>query len=230
MRRDDPDHREDRQGAGQDQVEDRLVDAEVEAAEVDRDPRFELELVLGLEGFVFAGAAEDQQHQDRDRRSRRRARSGPWFWSSCLARLRFAEEVGDALGGEGDGEEDEDEDRGGEAGLALGRGRRAAPPSPSARRGRAWSRRRSPSPAGGCRRRVRRWRGASASTWMPRWASQAAAPTAYPSMGSPPSRKTARAAARTSRSTYLGGDIKFARLWKAGGLSDYIRKGRRSAF
>ena len=63
----DPDHRDDRQDAGQQQVEDRLVDAEVDAAEFERDPGLELELVLGLEVFVFAGAAEDQQHQDRDR-------------------------------------------------------------------------------------------------------------------------------------------------------------------
>jgi hypothetical protein len=62
----DPDHREDRQGAGEDEVEHRFVDAEVEAAEVDRDPWFELELVLRLERFELAGAAEDQQHQDRD--------------------------------------------------------------------------------------------------------------------------------------------------------------------
>ncbi len=50
----DPDHDADRQGAGEEQVEHRLVDAEVDAGEVDRDPRFELELVLGLERFVFA--------------------------------------------------------------------------------------------------------------------------------------------------------------------------------
>src|SRR5262249_27049228 len=43
----------------------------------------------------------------------------------------------------------------------------------------------------------------SASAWMPRCTSQTPAPAANPSMGSPPSRKTARAAARTTRSTYL---------------------------
>src|SRR6478609_5802965 len=62
----DPDHRPDRQSAGEDEIENGLVDAEVDAGEVDRDPRFELELVLRLEVFVFAGAAEDQHHQDRD--------------------------------------------------------------------------------------------------------------------------------------------------------------------
>ena len=159
------------------QVEDRLVDAEVDAAEVDRDPRFELELVLRLELFVLAGAAEDQQQQDRDRRGRRRGRSGPWPW--CSAPLACALRLA-ALGSSGSkrwampwaakeiGEEDERpgaRPRGPASRSATGR--RAGPRSPSARPGRGSSRRRSPSPAGGCRRRARVWRGASASDLDP---------------------------------------------------------------
>ncbi len=62
----DPEHRRDRQAAGQQQVGDRFVDAEVDAAELDRDPRFELELVLRLVALVFPCVAEDQEHQDRE--------------------------------------------------------------------------------------------------------------------------------------------------------------------
>src|SRR6201999_849683 len=60
----DPDHRDDRQAAGEAEVEDGLVDAEVETADVERDPRFEFELVLRLEGFVLAVVAEDQEQED----------------------------------------------------------------------------------------------------------------------------------------------------------------------
>ena len=156
----DPDHGEDRQGAGQEQVEDRLVDAEVDAGEVDRDPRFELELVLRLERLRPCRRCRRSAASGSRRRGRRRPRSGLWFWSSSpppgppgskrWASPWAAKEIVKRT---------EDQDRRGEAGLAFGRGRRAARRSPSARPGRAWSRRSSPSPAGGCRRRAPRRRG-----------------------------------------------------------------------
>ena len=46
--------------AGEDEVEDRLVDPQVDAGDLRSGPRLELELVLGLELVVLAVAAEDQ--------------------------------------------------------------------------------------------------------------------------------------------------------------------------
>src|SRR5205814_8160803 len=54
------------QACGEDMIEDRPVDAQVDAGDVDRDPGLELELVLRLELVVLAGAAEDDQQQDHD--------------------------------------------------------------------------------------------------------------------------------------------------------------------
>ena len=62
----DVEHDADGQGRSEDQVEHGLVDREVDAADVDRDPGIELELVLGLEGLVLAVAAEDDSDEDRD--------------------------------------------------------------------------------------------------------------------------------------------------------------------
>jgi len=53
----DPDHHGDGQHRSEEQVEDRPVDREVDAPELDVDPGIELELVLRLEGFVLAAAA-----------------------------------------------------------------------------------------------------------------------------------------------------------------------------
>src|SRR5215210_616141 len=63
----DVDHHPDRQCARQHEVEDRPVDREVDATDVDGNPVVELELVLGLELVVLAVAAEDHQQGDRDR-------------------------------------------------------------------------------------------------------------------------------------------------------------------
>src|SRR3954467_8118699 len=62
----DVDHRDARERRGQEQVEDGLVDAQVEPAELDRDPRVELELVLRLVLVVLAGAARGDAQDDRD--------------------------------------------------------------------------------------------------------------------------------------------------------------------
>jgi hypothetical protein len=62
----DEGHRPDRQPARQDQIEDRLVDAEIDPGDLNLDPWVELELVLGLKLVVLALAAEDQQHDDED--------------------------------------------------------------------------------------------------------------------------------------------------------------------
>ena len=91
---------------------------------------------------------------------------------------RVAEEVGEALGGEGDGEEDEDEDGGGEARFALGQ-------RPTSSTAVAISQTRPSVVAATIPIAFWRlpatssaWARRSASVWMPRWASQAAAATA----------------------------------------------------
>src|SRR4051794_6085 len=62
----DVDHRSARRRRGQEQVEHRLVDAQVELADLDLDPWVELELVLRLVFGVAAGRAEDQVEDDDD--------------------------------------------------------------------------------------------------------------------------------------------------------------------
>jgi hypothetical protein len=62
----DVDHHPNRQGAGQHQVEDELVDRKVDRPDLDRDPVVQLELVLGLELLVLALAAREDEQQDRD--------------------------------------------------------------------------------------------------------------------------------------------------------------------
>ena len=89
-----------------------------------------------------------------------------------------SKQVGDPLGGEGDREEDEDEDGGGEPGLAF-----AARPTSSTAGAISQTRPRVVAAIDPHRLLAvavgeRRWRGALARTWMPRWASQAAAATA----------------------------------------------------
>jgi hypothetical protein len=67
----DPHHCDRRRHAGQHDVEDRLVDREVDAADVDRDPGVELELVLGLErGVGLALDAKDAGDGDGDAEER----------------------------------------------------------------------------------------------------------------------------------------------------------------
>jgi hypothetical protein len=57
-------HRDRGRGSGEEQIEHRLVDAEVEPADLDRDPGVELELVLGLVHAVLARAAESGRQDD----------------------------------------------------------------------------------------------------------------------------------------------------------------------
>src|SRR5207244_1914218 len=56
----DPGHGQRGRRGGQEQVEHRLVDAQVEAPELDRDPGIEFELVLGFEVVVAPRVAEDR--------------------------------------------------------------------------------------------------------------------------------------------------------------------------
>ena len=91
----DPDHDRDRQAACQRQVEDRPVDAQVDAADLDRDPRLELELVLGLELLVLAGVAEEHPEQDRHPEVAERRRAGPWCGCSSAGLLRPSRRVED---------------------------------------------------------------------------------------------------------------------------------------
>src|ERR687897_118618 len=62
----DPDHRAGGEDAGEEQVEHRLVDAHVDAEDLQLDPGLQLELVLGREFLVLAVAAEDRVEQDGD--------------------------------------------------------------------------------------------------------------------------------------------------------------------
>ena len=60
----DPDHRARGDRAREEDVEDRLVDRQVDAADLQVDPGIELELVLWLEVVVLAVAAEDPVERD----------------------------------------------------------------------------------------------------------------------------------------------------------------------
>ena len=162
----------------------------------------------GWKASFLPRAAEDQQHQDRDRRSRRRARSGLLVLVFiALPRLRSSGSKRWAMPWAA--KETVKRTRRGRRRRARPRvrraGRRAAPRSPSARRGRAWSRRRSPSPAGGCRRRSSSSARRAASIWIAALGEPGGgARRRSRAWASPPSRKTASAAASDQQVDVLG--------------------------
>ena len=221
----DPDHRDDRQAAGEGEVEDRLVDAEVEAADVERDPRFELELVLRLELFVLAGVAEDQQHQDRDRQvgaepdqdfgfglHARLLASGSSRWAIPCAAKEIVKRTRTRTA------------------AASPASRSTARPTtqdrgchqPDAAEGRRGDRpHRLLAVAVG-----QRFGGAAAGEGLDPALRQPGARRRprSPTMGRSATTKTTSAAASAKRSTYLGGDIKSAQLRPSGRIGDYIRR------